>query len=237
MNDLILPNGANSVKTMTSREIALLTAKDHRNVLADARTMLESLGIDCADFSAQYIDASGKSNPMFVLPKRETLILVSGYSVAMRAKIIDRWQELETQAIQPVELSRMDILTMAIDSERRAVSAETQLTLAAPKADAFDRIAAAVGSVTIREAAKTLQMAPLAFSNWLRGNRWIFKQGKGNLAFQPRIDSGYMEHKVTLVEAECDDGTTYQKSVSQPRITQKGLVKLAQVVPGAGVLA
>ena len=83
-------------KTMTTREIAELTGKDHRHILADTRTMLESLGIDCAGFAAQYKDASGKSNPMFVLPKRETLILVSGYSVAMRAKIIDRWQELET---------------------------------------------------------------------------------------------------------------------------------------------
>lgn len=111
-------NTSAAVVTMTSREIALLTAKDHRHILADARVMLESLGIDCAVFSAEYKDASGKWNPMFILPKRETLILVSGYSVAMRAKIIDRWQELEAKQAAPVALSTMDILTLAIESEK-----------------------------------------------------------------------------------------------------------------------
>jgi hypothetical protein len=103
---------------MSSREIALLTAKDHRHVLTDARVMLESLGIDCAGFSAQYKDASGKSNPMLILPKRETLILVSGYSIAMRARIIDRWQELEAKQAAPATLSVMDILHIAMESEK-----------------------------------------------------------------------------------------------------------------------
>lgn len=89
-----------TVQTMSSREIAELTGKQHKDVLYDIRKMLESLGLRTADFSAVYKAENGQSYEQFVLPKRETLILVSGYSVEMRAKIIDRWQELEHKALQ-----------------------------------------------------------------------------------------------------------------------------------------
>jgi phage regulator Rha-like protein len=85
--------------------IAELTGKEHKNVLADIRKMLDELGKAAADFSAvaQVPGPNGSNRQVEVynLPKRETLILVSGYSVAMRAKIIDRWQELEA-GVQPV---------------------------------------------------------------------------------------------------------------------------------------
>lgn len=89
-----------NVTTMSSREIAELTGKEHKNVLVDIRNMLTELGNLAADFSATRIDDRGKEYPIFNLPKRETLILVSGYSIPMRTKIIDRWQELESQ-LQP----------------------------------------------------------------------------------------------------------------------------------------
>ena len=94
MNTLI-----NTSATMSSREIAQLTGKDHRHVLADIRKMFEELGETSAGFSADLPDAYGRPQPAFKLPKRETLILVSGYNVGMRAKIIDRWQELEARAM------------------------------------------------------------------------------------------------------------------------------------------
>lgn len=97
MNTLI-----NTSATMSSREIAQLTGKDHRHVLADIRKMFEELGETSAGFSADLPDAYGRPQPAFDLPKRETLILVSGYSVSMRAKIIDRWQELEAAVNNPV---------------------------------------------------------------------------------------------------------------------------------------
>lgn len=103
--------------TMSSREIAELTGKQHKHVLTDIREMLETLGIDSAGFSAQYKDSSGKANKCFNLPKRETLILVSGYNVQMRAKIIDRWQELEAQAAAPafqIPKSFAEALALAI---------------------------------------------------------------------------------------------------------------------------
>ncbi|MDE1882752.1 MAG: Rha family transcriptional regulator [Rhodospirillales bacterium] len=68
--------------------------KLQKNIIVDIRNMLDGLDLNWADFSAEYYDATGRRLPCFKLPKRETLILVSGYSVELRAKIIDRWQEL-----------------------------------------------------------------------------------------------------------------------------------------------
>ena len=84
------------VRTMTSQEIAELTGKQHKHVLADIRKMLEDLDLSSDDFSAQYKDGTGRTLPCFNLPKRETMILVSGYSTAMRARIVDRWEALVT---------------------------------------------------------------------------------------------------------------------------------------------
>lgn len=93
--------------TMSSLEIAELTGKQHKNVLADIRKMLDDLEINSAVFSAQYKDSTGRSLVMFNLPKRESLILVSGYSAVLRARIIDRWQELEQGFAVPVNQSNV----------------------------------------------------------------------------------------------------------------------------------
>ncbi len=89
--------------TMSGREIAELTGKEHRNVMRDIRTMLEELHGEggVLSFEQSYTNEQRKKQPCFSLPKRETLILVSGYNIQMRAKIIDRWQELEAQVAAP----------------------------------------------------------------------------------------------------------------------------------------
>ena len=86
------------VETMSSLEIAELTGKRHDNVMVDIEKMLSDVGKAAPDFAgtAFYeVNNAKRSRKIYNLPKRETLILVSGYSVAMRARIIDRWQELE----------------------------------------------------------------------------------------------------------------------------------------------
>lgn len=82
-------------QTMSSREISKLTGKRHDNVMSDIRIMLESLDIQSPEFLGDYKDSRGRTYSQYNLPKRETLILVSGYNVVLRAKIIDRWVELE----------------------------------------------------------------------------------------------------------------------------------------------
>ena len=63
--------------TMSSREIAELTGKNHKHVMADVRNMLDELGIQSAEFSADYRDARGRKQPVFSLPKDLTLTLAA----------------------------------------------------------------------------------------------------------------------------------------------------------------
>lgn len=229
--------GATGPLTMTSREIAELTGKEHKNVLADIRKMLDDLGDTSADFSADLPDSYGRPQAGFRLPKRETLILVSGYSVAMRAKIIDRWQELEAQprALDPANLSKLEILQMAIQSEQERerlvgekAKVDAALAVAAPKAAALDRIAEVVdGSFCLTDAAKDLQVAPRLFTRKLQEMGWIYRrpQGGGWLAYQHRITQGVVEHKVTT--GEKSDGTEWLST--QVRVTARGMAKLAEI--------
>lgn len=91
--------------TMSSLEIAELTGKRHGHVMRDIRNILENLEEGTqSSFGSSYRDTTGRSLPSYHLPKRECLILVSGYDVKMRARIIDRWMELEQAPAKPVKV-------------------------------------------------------------------------------------------------------------------------------------
>lgn len=81
-------------RVMDSRDIATLTKKQHSHVLRDIRDMQEKVK-DASIFGGIYLDRYGKERPLFKLPYRETMILLSGYSVELRTKVIDRWMQLE----------------------------------------------------------------------------------------------------------------------------------------------
>lgn len=89
---------------ISSMEVAERTGKQHKHVLTDIRKMLEDLGLRSADFSADLLDTYGRTQPGFVLPRREALILATGYSAVLRAKLIDRLEELEQEARAPVQI-------------------------------------------------------------------------------------------------------------------------------------
>uniref|UniRef100_UPI0035D0C66D Rha family transcriptional regulator n=1 Tax=unclassified Bartonella TaxID=2645622 RepID=UPI0035D0C66D len=98
MNNLV---NTQTTLTMSSREIAKLCGKRHDHVMRDIKKMLEQLNapkFGAVDFSGSYLDKKGESRSCYHLPKRECLVLISGYSTILRAKIIDRWIELEGQS-------------------------------------------------------------------------------------------------------------------------------------------
>jgi phage regulator Rha-like protein len=112
----------NETATMTSLEIAELTGKQHSHVMRDIESTLKELcqvsddsdpqskvGLRLHDgiseymkpFEGTYKHHTGmgyQNRPMYILPKFECDLVISGYSVKYRAAIIKRWHELEAQA-------------------------------------------------------------------------------------------------------------------------------------------
>ncbi|MDE2465753.1 MAG: Rha family transcriptional regulator [Alphaproteobacteria bacterium] len=135
---------------MSSREIAELTGKRHDHVMADIRKMLKSLGLHSPEFSGQYRDATGRYLPCFNLPKRETLILVSGYSVELRARIIDRWQELEARQAPAIPTTFAEALRLAADLAEQKAAAWAGLVALRVKPYMFYRLFLFINSFSFR---------------------------------------------------------------------------------------
>jgi phage regulator Rha-like protein len=89
------------IESMSSLEIAELTGKRHLHVLRDIRNMLKELKdnpeLDSEYKSCTYIAKNGKEEKLYHLNKALTWTLVTGYSIDLRKKVIDRWQYLEEQ--------------------------------------------------------------------------------------------------------------------------------------------
>ena len=119
--------------TMSSREIADLTGKRHDHVLRDVENMLQELGETSPQFWGELPDTYNRPQRVAFLPKDLTVALVAGYNVQMRHAIVKRWQELEAKQAKPTELSRMDILKLAMESEQARMSAAKPMTAGVAK--------------------------------------------------------------------------------------------------------
>lgn len=226
MNNLLNP--ASGVLTMSSREIAELCDKQHNNVMRDIRAMLVELHGEGGVLRFEHTyrnEQNGQEYPIFNLPKRETLILISGYRLDLRARIIDRWQELEAKAAaEPVkipDLSDPVVLTQLliehaskrIEAEQRAATAEAAVEAAKPKTDFVDRFVKAEGLYGLQNAARVLNQPPNKFIGWLK-QRHLFYQGGSLIPHVQYREQGIFEVKATIIE---------DKARYQTYITPKGL--------------
>jgi phage antirepressor YoqD-like protein len=227
MNDLTHSAfGANSPATMSSREIAELTGKEHDNVRRDIKNLAKSLSLTFEE--KPEASAGGRPLKVFMLAKRECLILVSGYSVELRAKIIDRWQELEAAPHDPMVVLNDPAAMRGIllSYTEKVLELQGEVEEMRPQVQALERIAMSDGSLCITDAAKTMQVQPKALFGFLDAHHWTYtRQGdNARIAYQAKLQAGLLEHKTTVVTRS--DGS--EKTTTQVRVTPKGLARLAR---------
>lgn len=152
-------------------------------------------------------------------------------SASFHLKVIRAFDELVTSQAAPafnVPQTLPEALRLAADLADKNASLTATIAEQTPKVEALDRIATSDGSLCITDAAKSLQLKPRQLFAWLSAHQWIYQRPghSGWIAYQMRIQSGDLEHKVTLVQRS--DGS--DKVVEQVRVTSKGLSRLAQAL-------
>mgnify|MGYP001602468023 FL=1 len=111
---------------MTSLQIAEVCGKIHKNVLVDIRNMLDSLNNLMAENPAVRFDGGisqstyehrGRVRELYVLDKRMTLALVSGYRLDLRLQMIDRIEQLEKEQRERVPVFSMESIEALIEQK------------------------------------------------------------------------------------------------------------------------
>ncbi|MBF8726097.1 phage regulatory protein/antirepressor Ant [Pseudomonas putida] len=223
---------------MSTREVAELTGKSHDNVLRDARALAKR-GVLKSEETPYVHPQNGQAYPEFLLDQRDALVLVSGYDASLRARIIDRWQELETRMLAHMQVPTnfAEALRLAADKAEENQRLQDTLARQAPKVAAIVRLAGAGGAICVTDAAKQLQVAPFKLFGWLEENRWIYRRrgSKRWIAYQPRISAGLLKHKVTGLKPDPETGS--DRAAFDVLVTPKGLARLAELlaVPVAGL--
>ena len=122
-------------QTMTSKEIAELTGREHDSVLRSVRNIHDSLPADLRTgiLSTTYVDVNGKSQPMFSLDKNAVLCLISGYDITGRMRIIRRWQELEAAQAKLLPQTHIQAVEAYLVTLKQVEAQQAQLGMQAER--------------------------------------------------------------------------------------------------------
>ena len=228
MNDLAILK--QTAQTMSSREIAQLCDKEHRNVLRDIDLLNETythMGLPKIEQGYYTHPSTGsQQHREFLLTKEQSIDLVTGYRADIRIRINRRWQELENQQQIKVPQTLPEALRLAADLAEQNTVLQLENAELKPKADALDVITHAKGNQNVRDTAKALGINQNKFVAWCLEKDWLYRDDTSRLkAFQHRINQEYMAQKSVIYEG--NDGT--ERVTMQPMFTPKGLARLAQI--------
>lgn len=180
---------------MTSKEIAEVTGKEHKIVMRDIRNLIDQLGENNGYIFVlvEYTDLKGEKRPMYKLDKKSCLLLSSGYSVILRSKIIDRWEELEKEKrygnfVIPSTFS--EALMLAAKQAEEIEEKNKLLLEQTPKVEFYNAVTGSEDTIDMRTVATVLNMGigRNKIFEVLRDKRVLDRK---NMPYQKYIDLGY----------------------------------------------
>lgn len=201
--------------TMTSREIATLTGKEHKNVKRDILLMLVELELDPLSFERIYLDSLNREQTEYLLTRELTETLLTGYSAKLRLAVIKRWREMEDGETQ-VPKTLFSALRLAADQAEEIERQSEQLAIAAPKVQFVDTFVTTIGLKGFREVAKLLGANEARFKEFLLEQSIFYRLNGALTAYQQHIDAKRFEVKLGISDSN-------ERSFTQTLFTPKGV--------------
>lgn len=209
-------------RTMSSREIAELTGKQHFHVKRDIERMLAELAEDPSIYGCTYLDGQNRTQVEYRLDREHTDCLLTGYSAAMRMAVIKRWRELEGARVVATlpDFSNPAAAARAWAEQFELQQAANQaLAIAAPKVEFVDKYVDSTGLKGFRQTAKLLGANEARFREFLLDKRIMYRMGGEWQAYQPHIDAGRFDVKTGTSEGG--------HAFNQTKFTPKGVTWVA----------
>jgi phage antirepressor YoqD-like protein len=145
-------------------------------------------------------------------------------SPSFRIKVNQTFIDHKTGVLQPnpSELSKMDVLRLAIESEEQKLQLEHQVEELKPKAEFHDKVAVAHDAISVGKAAKIIGTGRTRMFAFLKQIAWVNRK---NEPYQNRIEAGLLDVKISEWEHP-EKGL--QEAVTA-LVTGKGLTKLKKL--------
>jgi Rha family phage regulatory protein len=187
MNNIIkVGETINASEYMTSKEIAEITGKRHCDVMEAIRVMeIAWVKIGQRKFPlTSYVDQWNREQPMYKLNKTECLYIATKFNDEARAKLVIRWEELETKERQNVPALPQTYLealkALVLSEEQKQVLALENESMK-PKADYFDTLVERGSNLNLRDTAKMIGVSERFFIEYLLLNGYLYRDAKRKL--------------------------------------------------------
>jgi len=151
--------------SMTSQQIAELVESRHDSVTRTIERLAKSGAIELPPV----VEIKTATKPMkaYSIGKRDSYVIVAQLSPLFTAKLVDRWQELESKDQFKIPQTLPEALQLAADL---ALKIEQDK----PKIEVYERLADRKGDVSTTILAKQLGTTAIQLNRWLRdiGAKW-----------------------------------------------------------------
>lgn len=201
--------------TMSSREIADLVDARHNDVVSTIERLFSKDLLRSSRITRREA-TGGRPIEVYDLCERDTHLVVAGYSDEHRARVIDRWQELESKQAQSLPSSFAEALRLAADQAERIEQQAAQLAIAAPKVEFVDRYVENTGTMAFRQVAKLLKANERHLRQLLINGHVMYRLNGVMTPYQNHIDAGRFEVKTGTSERN-------NHAFAQARFTPKGV--------------